>query len=165
MIFVFPHDLSVPVEFLHETARTAADAALRRERERSARFDGGDLASPVRAQLELTTLQAQVAELELVQVDATRQQVSARLASLDEPVARLRNEVDRVRGQQRLDDADLQALVNRLVSVVQETTQPENVLVWLDPMAERRQTIPGAAPTPRASAGPHEAVRRWEASL
>ncbi len=45
-------------------------------------------------------------------------------------------------------ETDLQALVNRLVSVVQETTQPENVLVWLDPMSERRQTIPGAAPTP-----------------
>ena len=94
--------------------RTAADAALRRERERFARFGGDDLASPVRAQLELATLQAQVAELELVQVDATRQQVSARLASLDEPVARLRNEVDRVRGQQRLDDADLKRLLQEI---------------------------------------------------
>ncbi|MBK9685838.1 MAG: hypothetical protein IPO59_22135 [Betaproteobacteria bacterium] len=62
----------------------------------------------------MATLQAQVAELELVQVDATRQQVSARLASLDEPVARLRNEVDRVRGQQRLDDADLKRLLQEI---------------------------------------------------
>lgn len=45
-------------------------------------------------------------------------------------------------------ETDLQALVNRLVSVVTETTQPENVLVWLDPMAERRRTISEAAPTP-----------------
>lgn len=45
-------------------------------------------------------------------------------------------------------ETDLQALVDRLVSVVQETAQPQNVLLWLEPMAERRRTISEAAPTP-----------------
>jgi len=107
-------------------ARAAADAALRRQRERSARGNDGDMASPAGAQLELAALRAQVAELELVQADATREQVRARLASLDEPVNRLRNEVERVRGQQRLDDADLQQML-RDIGVEGRTLAAERV--------------------------------------
>jgi small-conductance mechanosensitive channel len=95
-------------------ARAAADAALRRQREQSGRSNGADTASMADAQLELAVLQAQVAELELVQADATRQQQRARLASLAGPVAQLRREVDRVRGQQRLDDAELKKLVHEI---------------------------------------------------
>ena len=95
-------------------ARAGADAALRRQRERAARGGNEDTSSLAGAQLELAELQAQVAELELVQVDANRQQVRARLASLEAPIAQLSREVDRVRGQQRLDDAELKRLLQEV---------------------------------------------------
>jgi len=95
-------------------ARAAADAALRRQRERATRGSSADTSSLAAAQLELTALQAQVAELELVQADANRQQVRSRVASLEEPIAQLSREVDRVRGQQRLGDAELKKLVQEI---------------------------------------------------
>jgi len=95
-------------------ARAAADAALRLQRERAARGSDGDTSTLAGAQLELAALQAQVAELELVQADATRQQVRTRLASLDGPITRLSREVERVRGQQRLDDAELKRLLHEI---------------------------------------------------
>jgi small-conductance mechanosensitive channel len=95
-------------------ARAAADAALRRQRERASRGASADAPGPAAAQLELAALYAQVAELELVQADASRQQLRARLASLEEPVAQLRREVDRVRGQQRLGEAELKKLVQEI---------------------------------------------------
>ena len=95
-------------------ARATADAALRRQRERAARGSDGGTSTLAGAQLELAALQAQVAELELVQADATRQQVRTRLASLDEPIAQLSREIDRVRGQQRLDDDELKRLLQEI---------------------------------------------------
>jgi small-conductance mechanosensitive channel len=96
------------------SARAAADAALRRQRERATRGNVANASGPAAAELELAVLQAQVAELELVQADASRQQQRARLALLEEPVAQLQREVDRVRGQQRLGEAELKKLVQEI---------------------------------------------------
>jgi hypothetical protein len=50
-------------------------------------------------------------------------------------------------------ETDLQALVDRLILVVQETTQPESVLVWLAPAAKRQHGEDGLSTTNQRTAG------------
>jgi len=91
--------------------RSAADASLRLQREQSRQRRSGDDAARLRAQIELAELRSQVAALEVVQADTARQRARERLAALSEPIAQLGREIDRVRDQQQVGDADIDKLV------------------------------------------------------
>jgi small-conductance mechanosensitive channel len=91
--------------------RSAADANLRLQRDPSTLSRDGADPVRLRAQVELAELRAQVADLEVVQADTARQRARARLAALSDPIAQLEGEVERVRGQQQLSDADIDKLL------------------------------------------------------
>lgn len=94
--------------------RSSANAALNLQRDRASRPLGGDDPALAQAQVELATLKAQTAGLEVLQAERSRQQAQARLAALDEPIAQLAREVERVRRLQRLDPATLDLKLKEL---------------------------------------------------
>jgi potassium-dependent mechanosensitive channel len=91
--------------------RGTADANLRLQREPSTPAQVASDPVRLRAQLELAELRAQVADLEVVQADTARQRARERLASLSDPIAQLEREVERVRSQQQLSDAEIDKLL------------------------------------------------------
>lgn len=93
--------------------RSAADAALRLRRERADRPGIGADREDLRAQVELAELQAQVAELELLQADAARESTRIRLAALTEPIASIEGELGRVQGRMKFDAASLNRVLQQ----------------------------------------------------
>lgn len=94
-------------------ARTAANAEVRLQRDRAAQGRETDSSGELRAQAELAGLQAEAAELDLLQAENTRVRARGRLAALEAPMAQAQAEVDRVRNQLKLDDAALAAMTKR----------------------------------------------------
>ena len=82
--------------------RTSAIARFNQRRDQASRAPAQDGAEP-QAQVQLDSLQAQIAALEVLQADTLRQRTQARLAALDAPLVLLDRELARVRGHQRLD--------------------------------------------------------------
>ena len=128
--------------------RSAADANLRLQRGRSAQGRNGDAAVQLRAQVELAELRSQVAELEVIHTDTSRQRARTRLAALTEPITQLEREVDRVRDQQQLTDADIDKLLKESTAetrrldaersrLTQQLARRETEATKVDPAAAR----------------------------
>lgn len=126
-------------------ARAAVDAALRRQQDRAGRVLGDREPALKSAELELAALQAQIAELELVQADVARQQVRELLAALNEPMAQLQREIDRVRGTQRLDEADMAKMLQQFAADARRRGTERNRLA--EQLARREGDITDAGPT------------------
>lgn len=101
-------------------SRNAANAERRLRQEEAAPGGKKEAAAERGARAELADLQAQIAELELLQAESTRQGARQRLAGLDEPVAQAQAEVDRLRQSLRLDDAAVVTLGQRFASEAQK---------------------------------------------
>lgn len=86
--------------------RTSAQAQLNQKRDQASRPAGQDNAD-LQAQVQLASMRAHIAALEVLQADTLRQRTQARLAALDVPMVLLDREFARVRGQQRLDQPTL----------------------------------------------------------
>jgi small-conductance mechanosensitive channel len=137
---------SLDAEF--ETAlegRAQAGAALRRQQERTARAGSGDGADRAAAELELASMRSQIAELELSQAEAGRQQLRQRLAALEEPLAQLSAEVERVRRQQRLDASALQQLAQGFEAAEQRLAAERGRLAQQLARRQASTTAPDAA--------------------
>ncbi|MEL4178179.1 mechanosensitive ion channel domain-containing protein [Roseateles sp. PN1] len=91
-------------------ARNNADATLRRRKDQAAQLRLGDGQKNAAAQLELSQIQAEVADLELLQADQTRSKARDALENLSQPIAWLQAEVDRVSPHQELSDTELRRL-------------------------------------------------------
>lgn len=103
------------LEAAAQVHRKAAEA-LRLRQELLERGRSGPEATALQGQLELARLQSQVAELELAQADETRTAARQRQARLSDPIATLEREIERVRGQQRLDEEDLLPVRNGIAA-------------------------------------------------
>jgi len=103
------------LEAASQAHRKAAEA-LRLRQEQFERGRSGAEAAALQGQLELARLQSRVAELELAQADETRTAARERQARLAEPIATLDREIERVRGQQRLDEEDLLPVRNSIAA-------------------------------------------------
>ncbi len=86
--------------------RGSANALLNQRRDQASRPPGQGSAEAL-AQLQLASLRAQIAALEVLQADTLRQRTQNRLAALDEPMVQLDRELARVREHQRLDEPTL----------------------------------------------------------
>jgi len=126
-------------------ARAAADANLRLRRQQSARVRDGDDVAQMRAEVELAELQAQVAELEVVQADAARRRARERLAALSEPIAQFEREITRVRGQQRLDEAGLAKVLKDVAAERQRISAERAKLTEQLARRETEMAAPDAA--------------------
>ena len=129
-------ELRVAVE-----ARNNANAALNLQRDRAGRPLGGDDPALREAQTELAAMRSQIAGLEVLEADRMRQRTQARLAALDEPTAQLAREVQRVRGQQKLDAATL-TLKLKALEAEERTLSTERTRLE-DRIAQR--SAPGSA--------------------
>ncbi|MFZ2986572.1 mechanosensitive ion channel domain-containing protein [Ideonella sp.] len=91
-------------------ARNRADAEQRLRRDQAAA--GGPADNESQAHAELASLEAEVAELELLQADTNRERALRQFNALAEPITALRSELDRVRGQVVL-EAEVLATLNQ----------------------------------------------------
>jgi small-conductance mechanosensitive channel len=107
--------LDSELEAASQVHRKAAET-LRLRQELFERGRSGPEAEALQGQLELARLQSRVAELELAQADENRTAARERQARLSEPIATLEREIERVRGQQRLDDEDLLPVRNGIAA-------------------------------------------------
>ena len=109
--------------------RTSANAQFNQRRDQASRPPAQDGAEP-QAQVQLASLQAQIAALEVLQADTMRQRTQTRLAALDGPMALLDRELARVRGHQRLDPPtlarQLKALDVEALALTTEITRLED---------------------------------------
>ncbi|MBY0237125.1 MAG: hypothetical protein K2W93_19260, partial [Burkholderiaceae bacterium] len=74
-------------------ARTSAEATLRRRQDQAAQLRLADGQKKAAAQLELSQIQAEVADLEVLQADQARSKARDALESLAQPIAQLQAEV------------------------------------------------------------------------
>lgn len=125
--------------------RAQASAALRRQQERSARAGSGDDADLAAAELELASMRSQIAELELSQAEASRQQSRQRLAALEQPLAQLKAEVERVRRQQHLGADVLQQLTEGFEAEGQRLAAERSRLAQQLARRQASTTVPDAA--------------------
>lgn len=91
-------------------ARSNADATLRRRQDQAAQIRLGDAQKKAAAQLELSQLQAEIADLEVLQADQARSKTREALEALSPSIAGLQAEVNRVSPHQELSDSELRRL-------------------------------------------------------
>jgi small-conductance mechanosensitive channel len=103
-------------------ARDEAVTQLRLRQDERVRAGQGDDATEQAARAELAGLMSQVAELELLQADESRQRAREQLAALEAPIAKLQAEIDRVRTQMRFDEPDFARIVKDLAAQRQRLT-------------------------------------------
>lgn len=94
-------------------ARATANAEVRLQQDRFAQGRQADSSGELRAQTELAVLQAEAAELDLLQAENTRVRARGRLAALETPIAQAQAEVERARNQIKLDDSALAVMTKR----------------------------------------------------
>jgi potassium efflux system protein len=92
-------------------ARIAADASLRRRQDGFSQLRSADAQAKAAAQLELSQIQAEVADLEVLQADQERARARAGAAALVQPIAQLEAEIGRVSPHQTLREHELDRLI------------------------------------------------------
>ncbi|MEJ6004177.1 mechanosensitive ion channel domain-containing protein [Paucibacter sp. AS339] len=92
-------------------ARIDAEANLRRRQDQMGLLHQADALKKAHPQLELSQIQTEVAELEVLQADQARARIREELSRLSAPIESFQREVARVSAHQQLSEADLARLL------------------------------------------------------